>query len=370
MEDEALAIFETRDGTPFYFDSYSNGLRGMLVIGAPRRGKSFVVNFLMDMEPKYGGFLFIFDIGGSYESTVLKHGGRVVRFGLDGPRLNPFALPPTDKNQEFVYRLIRLLLAKGGAVIGPADEQDLYERTEQLFRLPPKVRRLQSLIVAPELQPYLAKWTEGGVYGRIFDNLVDELSLSRIVAFDFEAIDSEQHRDLMEPLLFWIKWQTDSVTHDTGNLGVPKVEVFDECWKHLQDPPMLAMILDSSKTGGKHLSGTILATHAAADLGAHTSLIRNACTDTLFLGGPFDRKQYRELFELHDRQLDLMASLQTGESLLVRTDYSKVLVTSVDDETAWHYTTRPKDRLRRAKAIEEFGRKEAFAQLAANGAAR
>ena len=153
LEDEALAIFETRDRTLFYFDSYLNDLRGMLVIGSPRRGKSFLINFLMDMEPKYGGFIFIFDIGGSYESTVLKHGGRVVRFGLDGPRLNPLALPPTEENQEFVYRLVRMLLVKGGATILPTDERDLYERVKQLFRLEPEVRRLQSLVLTPELEP-------------------------------------------------------------------------------------------------------------------------------------------------------------------------------------------------------------------------
>ena len=190
------------------------------------------------------------------------------------------------------------------------------------------------------------------------------------MAFDFQAVDGEEYRDLMEPLLFWLKWQTNVITHDRSNLGVPKVEVFDECWKHLQDPAMLSMILGSSKTAGKHLGGIILATHAADDLGAHTQLIRNACADTLFLGGPFDREQYRDLFKLHNRQLDLIESLQRGESLLVRTDYSKVLVTSVDAESAWHYTTRPKDQKRRDEAIQKFGRKEAFAQLAAHAAAK
>jgi type IV secretion system protein VirB4 len=370
LEDEALAIFETRDRTPFHFDPYQNGLRGLLVIGSPRRGKSFLINFLMDMEPKYGGFLFLFDIGGSYESTVLKYGGRVVRFGLGGPRLNPFALPPAAENIEFLYRLIRLLLAKGGAQLQPAEDRDLYERVQAMYSLSPEIRRLKHLVLAPHLQPYLAKWIEGGVYGRIFDNVEDELQLARIVVFDFQAVEGEEHRDLMEPLLLWIRWQTAAVIHDIAHVGVPKVEVFDECWKHMQDPAMLSLILRSSKTAGKHLGGIILATHAADDLGAHTRLIRNACTDTLFLGGPFDREQYRELFGLQDRQLDLIASLQRGESLLVRPEYAKVLVTSVDAESAWHYTTRPKDRARREKAIERYGRQEAFARLAANGTAK
>jgi type IV secretion system protein VirB4 len=270
---------------------------------------------------------------------------------------------------DFICRLLRLLLLKAGATIRPASEQDLQERVKSMYSLSPEVRRLKHLLLSPDLQPYLTKWVEGGIYGKIFDNIHDELILSRIIAFDFQGVGKE-HQDLMEPLLFWIKWQTACITHATANLGVPKVEIFDECWKHMQDPEMLGMILNSSKTAGKHLGGIILATHAADDLGEHTRLIRNACHDTLFLGGPFDRSQYAELFGLHERQLDLIDSLQLGESLLVRLGYSKVLVTNVDQESAWHYTTRPKDRARREKAIQEFGRHEAFQHLVAETAAQ
>ena len=56
--------------------------------------------------------------------------------------------------------------------------------------------------------------------------------------------------------------------------------------------------------------------------------------------------------------------------MLVRPDYSKVLITSVDAESTWHYTTRPKDRARREEAIQKYGRQEAFAHLVANGAAK
>ena len=370
LEDEAVAIFETRSGVPFFYDSYSHGVRGLVVTGASGRGKSFWLNFLVDQEAKYGGFIFLFDIGGSFESTVLKHRGRIVRFGLDGPRLNPFALPPTEENLRFVFALVRLLLAKSGAVLSPAQELDLYERVKAMYALTPNVRRLKHLVLAPQLQPYLAKWIDGGVYGCIFDNIEDELRFSRMTVFEFQDLAGEQQSDLMEPLLFWLRWRTQAITHDPANLGVPKVEIYDECWKHLQDPAMLGMILNTSKTARKHLGGIVLATQEAADLGDAARLIRNSCSDTLFLGGPFHREAYREMFSLHDRQLDLIAGLEGGEGLLVRSQYSKVLRLSVDAESAWHYTTRPKDRARREEAIEKYGREEAFRKLAANGAAK
>ena len=46
---------------------------------------------LIALEQKYGGFTYIFDIGGSYESVVELYGGKVDRIGKNGPRVNPFA---------------------------------------------------------------------------------------------------------------------------------------------------------------------------------------------------------------------------------------------------------------------------------------
>ena len=60
---------------------------------------------LIALEQKYGGFTYIFDIGGSYESVVELYGGRVDRIGKDGPRVNPFALEPTESNIKFLYSL-------------------------------------------------------------------------------------------------------------------------------------------------------------------------------------------------------------------------------------------------------------------------
>jgi type IV secretion system protein VirB4 len=364
LEDEALAILETRDGTPYYFDPYHAGLRGMLVLASPRRGKSFFINFLVDNETKYNGFIFIFDIGGSYESTILKHGGKIVRFGLEGPRLNPFFLENTRPNREFVFRLVRLLLIKGGASLTPQQETNVKDRVDGMFELSADVRRLRHLLLPPDLQPYLEKWIGDGIYGQVFDNLQDELELTRRVVFEFEDIDSEQS-DMMEPILYWIRWRIAAITHDVASLGLPKVEIYDEVWKHMQDPQMLSMIVNSSKTAGKHLGGIILATHLADDLGGHMQLIRNACPDTLFLGGAFDREKYAELFSLSGKQLDLISSLQVGESLLKRRNHAKVLCLNVDAASNWHYTTRPKDRERRARALKEFGRENAFRELVA-----
>ena len=370
LEDEAHSIFQTRDGTEFAYDPYTpGGVRGCFVLGESGRGKSFLLNFLIDHEPKFGGYVFVFDVGGSFEHTVLKHGGKVVRFGVSSPRLNPFSLPDTPENRRFVQRLVRMLLLKGGAHLMPHQEADLNERVSRMFALDASIRRLKHLILPPHLQPYLAKWIEGGIYGDVFDNVEDELELARMVAFDFEALgEGTEQKDLMEPLLSWIRWRIASYTRDADNLGVPKVEIYDEAWRHLQDEQMSSMIINTSKTARKHLGGIMLATQSPEDLGKYANLIRTNCPDAIFMGGSFNRKQY-ELFDLSAQQFDLISSLKPGEFLLTRNDYSKVLKLSVDKQSEWLYTTRPMDRRRRSEAIATYGREEAFRHLVASATA-
>ena len=73
--------------------------------GQPAPASRVHGNQTIALEQKYGGFTYIFDIGGSYESVVELYGGRVDRIGKDGPRVNPFALEPTESNIKFLYSL-------------------------------------------------------------------------------------------------------------------------------------------------------------------------------------------------------------------------------------------------------------------------
>jgi type IV secretion system protein VirB4 len=369
LEDESLAKFGTRDGTEFEYDPYTpGGLRGLIVLGESRRGKSFVVNYLLDNEPKYGGFVTIYDVGGSYENTVLKHGGSIVQVGMDGPRTNPFA-HDSERDRQFAYRLVKMLLERGGAQIDPDQDADISARVNMMFALPPSVRRLKNLVLPLTLQPYLNKWCEGGVYGQFFDNVEDELRVSRMTSFNFAGL-GDQQPDLMEPLVYSFRFRVNSFTHDAGNLSVPKLEVFDEVFTLMKIETLEDQMVSTSKTGAKHLGGIILATQSPKDLGRYATLIRNNCPDALFLGGSFDRQQYIDLFELHDRQLELITSLKLGESLLVRKNYSKVLKLDVDEASKWLYTTHPKDRLRRNEAIKTYGREKAFEYLVASATAK
>ena len=228
LEAEYLNVLETRTRTPFFQDAYVDGVRVMLILGPTGMSKSVHGNTLVALEQKYGGFTYVFDVGGSYESVVELYGGTVDRIGKDGPRVNPFALEPTENNVNFLYSFVKLLLTQGGAELEPEDDDVIHKAVQDMYLLEPENRRLSNLFLPKKLDRYMSKWVGKGVYNAIFDNVQDSLSLSRVQCFDFAGVNNEQYADLIEPLMVWLLRRINDVLYDPANLGLPKHILIEE----------------------------------------------------------------------------------------------------------------------------------------------
>ncbi len=366
LESEYLNVFETRQGTPFFHDAYVNGVRVQLTIGPPGTGKSVQTNQMLALERKYHGFTFIFDIGNSYESMVELYGGKVDRIGLDGPRVNPFALDPTEKNIKFLYNFVKMLLANGGAVLSPEDEDAVFKEVQGMYLIDRKIRRLRNLLLPKHLSRYLAKWIDKGVYNAIFDNVDDSLSLSRIQCWDFAGV-SKDYPDLIEPLMIWLLRRIDDVVYDPKNLGVPKHVVIEEIFSNMKNKQLLEGALASIKQVRKNLGGVTLIGQSANDLGENADSIVNSCTSFLLLpDATFNREFYGELFKMTEQQLNLFESLGPREGLLMRRDgITKVVTLNLDPRSYAIFSTRPKDRARRGRLIERWGLEDGITRFVA-----
>jgi type IV secretion system protein VirB4 len=366
LDAEYLNIFETRTRTPFFQDVYVDGVRVMLILGPTGTGKSVHGNQLVALEQKYGGFSYIFDIGGSYESVVELYGGRVDRVGTTGPRVNPFALEPTESNLKFLYTFIRLLLTNGGAELEPEDDDVIHKAVQDMYLLDRENRRLSNLYLPKKLDRYLSKWVRDGVYHAIFDNAEDDLSLSRVQCFDFAGVNNEQFADLIEPLMVWLLRRINDVLYDPANLGVPKHILIEELFSSMKNRQLLEGALASIKTVRKNLGGVTLIGQSAEDLGENADSIVNSCSSFLFLKDPtFNRKRYAELFRLNEQQLALFESLQDREALYIRRDgLTKVVILNLDSRSYATFSTKPKDRVRRSKLIAKYGLTEGIDRFA------
>lgn len=258
LDAEYLNVFETRTGTPFFQDPYVNGVRVQLIIGPTRSGKSVHENLAIAHEQKYGGFTYIFDIGNSYESVVELYGGKVDKVGKDGPRVNPFALEPTESNIKFLYSFVELLLTNGGAELEPEDYDVVFKAVQDMYLLDPDNRRLANIYLPRKLDRYMSKWVGNGIYSAIFDNTEDSLSLSRLQCFDFHGVNNKQNADLIEPLMVWLLRRIDQVVCNPVNLGVPKHIVIEELFSSMKNKELLEGALASIKTVSKNLGGVTL----------------------------------------------------------------------------------------------------------------
>jgi type IV secretion system protein VirB4 len=366
LDNEYLNIFETRTRTPFFQDVYVDGVRVMLILGPTGTGKSVHGNMAIAHEQKYGGFTYIFDIGGSYESVVELYGGRVDRIGKDGPRVNPFALEPTENNITFLYSFVKLLLVNGGAELEPEDDDVIHKAIRDMYLLDAENRRLSNLFLPKKLDRYLSKWVGNGVYHAVFDNVEDRLSLSRLQCFDFQGVNNEQYADLIEPVMVWLLRRINDVLYNPANLGVPKHILIEEIFSSMKNKQLLDGALASIKTVRKNLGGVTMIGQSAEDLGANADSIVNSCTSFLFLkDATFNRKRYAELFKMNEQQLALFESLQDREGLYMRRDgLTKVIKLSLDSRSYAIFSTKPKDRVRRSKLIARYGLSEGIARFA------
>ena len=366
LESEYLNVFETRQGTPFFHDAYVSGVRVQLTIGPPGTGKSVHTNQMLALERKYHGFTYIFDIGNSYESMVELYGGKVDKIGLDGPRVNPFALDPTEKNFKFLFNFVKLLLTNGGAELSPEDEDAVFKEVQGMYLIDRKIRRLRNLLLPKHLSRYLAKWIDKGVYNAIFDNVEDSLSLSRIQCWDFAGV-SKDYPDLIEPLMIWLLRRIDDVVYDPKNLGVPKHVVIEEVFSNLKNQQLLEGALASIKQSRKNLGGVTLVGQSANDLGDNADSIVNSCSSFLLLpDATFNRETYGELFKMTEQQLNLFESLGPREALFMRRDgITKVVTLNLDPRSYAIFSTRPKDRARRGRLIERWGLEDGITRFVA-----
>ncbi|MGH9826186.1 MAG: VirB4 family type IV secretion system protein, partial [Blastocatellia bacterium] len=207
LKQEYLAVLETNHRTPYYLNLHCKDTAHTVILGRTGAGKSFLLNFLITNLQKYDPYTFIFDLGGSFESLTRLFEGTYIKVGPHAPgfKINPFCLPKTKSNLDFLALFVQVLADNhGGTKLSVEEEQELYQQIENLYSVDPELRTLGVLAntLPRSLSLKLQKWTAGGQFGFLFDNVEDTVSFSRFQCFDFQGMD--QYSQILEPLLFYI----------------------------------------------------------------------------------------------------------------------------------------------------------------------
>ena len=277
LDNEYLNIFETRTRTPFFQDVYVDGVRVMLILGPTGPANPCTAMASARAEIRW------LHLHLRYRRQLREHGRAVRREGGPDrpgrPRVNPFALEPTEKNIKFLYNFVKLLVANGGAELGPEDDDVIFKEVQNMYLLDGKSPAFQSL--PAKKTPALSR--EMGWHRRLSPNFRQR----RRQPFAHPMLrlpgcDNEQYADLIEPLMVWLLRRIDDVLYNPANLGVPKHVLIEEIFSSMKNKQLLDGALASIKTVRKNLGGVTMIGQSADDLGENADTIVNSCTSFLF----------------------------------------------------------------------------------------
>jgi type IV secretion/conjugal transfer VirB4 family ATPase len=368
LRQEYLAVLETNHGTPYFLNLHCRDVAHTLVLGRTGSGKSFLLNFLITNLQKYAPHTFIFDLGGSFESLTQLFGGGYVSVGVEskGFSINPFSLPPSKENLDFLTLFVKVLA--GTAEFDPTAERELYQQIENLYTVDASLRTLSVLAntLPRALSDRLAKWTRGGQFGFLFDNPEDTLSFSAFQCFDFQRMN--QYPEILEPLLFYILHRANAIIRDKTISSVFKAFFIDEAWVFLRNPSIQKYVIEALKTWRKHNAAMVLSTQSLHELRRSDLLdvILESCVTKIFLANPdMDQELYRRQFHLNETEMHLIASLIPKRQFLLKTpEIAKVANLNVDRRSYWLYTNDPYDNQKRKEAFDTFGFEKGLSVLA------
>lgn len=368
---EYLAVLETENSTPYFLNLHNGEVPHTLILGMTGSGKSYLCSFLLQNAQKYAPLTFIFDIGGSFQSLTHIFGGSYLNVGQDTRdfTINPFSLPPTKENLQFLFSFFRVLIEGNGQRyrLDFKEERKLWDGIERMYVLEPDQRTVSNFgNIIGELKERLHRWMRGGQYGFLFDNAEDTLSFSRFQTFNFAGWGDAP--DVLEPLLFYVLHRASNEIADPKNLATFKMFLLDEAWLFIRNETIRSYVIQAQKTWRKLNAAMILATQSLKELqeSGMLQIVAESCPTKIFLANPeMDRDVYREAFHLNDTELELIAGLvPPGQMLIRKAQSSKKVQLNVDSVSHWTATNNARDNLKKREYFERYGIAEGLRRLA------
>jgi type IV secretion system protein TrbE len=368
---EYLAVLETDNSTPYFLNLHNGEVPHTLILGMTGSGKSYLCSFLLQNAQKYAPLTFIFDIGGSFQSLTHIFGGSYLNVGQDTRdfTINPFSLPPTKENLQFLFSFFRVLIEGNGQRyrLDFKEERKLWDGIERMYVLEPDQRTVSNFgNILGELKERLHRWMRGGQYGFLFDNAEDTLSFSRFQTFNFAGWGDAP--DVLEPLLFYVLHRASNEIADPANLATFKMFLLDEAWLFIRNETIRSYVVQAQKTWRKLNAAMILATQSLKELqeSGMLQIVAESCPTKIFLANPeMDRDVYREAFHLNDTELELIAGLvPPGQMLIRKAQSSKKVQLNVDSVSHWTATNNARDNLKKREYFERYGIAEGLRRLA------
>jgi len=331
----ALSVIETVSGTPYYFNYHKDDVGNSCIFGKTGTGKTTLINFTLAQSLKYGGRRIVFDKDRGAEIFIRAMGGNYTGLKKGMPSgFNPLQMEDTEKNRIFLYGWLKLLAAKGGGRELSSEDENLIESAirHNFEKLDPKDRRIAHLMplfgnsTPGSLRSALEKWVGQGIYGWVFDNEKDAVSMQAdITGFEMGAILDD--KDIRTPVTSYLFHRVEEALD-----GTRVVIVLEEGWRLIEDQAFEIQIENWERTIRK-LNGMIVFLSQQPE-GINSRIGRlifnQSVTRIYYPNNRADKEVYINLLGLSERQYELIKTLPPESRTFLLEHGNEAVVAKLD----------------------------------------
>lgn len=341
------------------FSQYSNNYCGLIIAGSGS-GKTYLANYLATDVLAQGGVVTITDRGGGFDPLIKLNGGTIIKIGPGSEHtVNPFDLPPgatfpDDRKQAFIYAALRTMVPASindetkeeqlikEAVRRAFERANDYETAMDEFKRPVmrdgQVVRVpvftgvsmtsfrstlntiteingepldgERLAIVRDLSHKFGTWIGDTMEGRFVDGKTTVDLTHKIMGFDITELENAGAVGTLGMMLIGeMNWQRAYMYP-----GVPKLAVFDEAWKLLQNDRARATFEEFFRRGRHVLLGALAITQTATDFDSMPGVVQNV--SNFFVGAlPGQEARVAEMLKLTDEARLVYDSLSGTPSM-------------------------------------------------------
>lgn len=341
---EALALLPQPSDQPYYLNLHSSPryrnsfgkpyAGNTVVLGSTGVGKTAFISFLATMALKYREpgrkfSIVFFDKDHGAEILVRALGGTYLAVENGRPTgFNPFSLPPSEENIQFLIAFIHLLLKRDGRPVTAVDEEKIAAAVRAVMSMDRPRRSLSTFMQnitagatreekEKSVARRLAQWYGDGAYAWVFDNTADAVDLESSAVCGIDGTDFLDNPAVKTPIAFYLLYRVEQILD-----GRRLIFVMDEFWKWLADEAFRQFAYDQLKTIRKKNALMLLATQSPAEI-LKNEIARAVVEQTstqIFLPNPqADRSDYVDGFKVTPEEFSIISTLRTdSRAMLVK----------------------------------------------------
>ncbi len=331
----AVTVFNTSSGTPFFFNFHHRDVGHSLIIGPTGAGKTVLMNFLCCQAQKFRPRTFFFDKDRGAEIFIKAIGGH--HFTIEAGKesgFNPLQLDRNNENITFLVDWFKALLTQEDyPPLTPEDIEKIKETINGNYRLPKKERRLKNVVAflgmggPGSLASRIAMWHSDGSHSKIFDNAEDNIDFLSANSFGFEMNKLLQDKFSLGSVLLYL-FHRISMSLD----GTKTLIVLDEAWALIDNDVFAPRIKDWLKVLRKLNALVIFATQSVEDAtksDISDTLVQQTATQ-IFLPNLKATKAYREVFGLSAREYQIIKNTDPSSRFFLVKQGSDSVVARID----------------------------------------